>query len=135
MNSLTKIQKNQLDDLHNIVIVIDSVESTKKSFYTTNFNQVFLETLDTALSSFGEACKQTIYHQLEKRYAIKKEEIPKNVEEFCQALTDLFGDASLLLEINIMRILHDKAPYLKIVPQKSELSFVGYLKTLQKQLS
>ena len=134
MNSSTKLQMNQRMETELKPVFIIDIEPQKRKLNIASFDQVFLETLDIAFSSLGETCKQAIYHQLEKRYAIRKEAIPRNVKEFTQAVEDLFGETVLILEIKIMRILHDKVPDFRISPEKGELSFVSYLENLRSYL-
>ncbi len=94
------------------------------------FDELLLETVDSTLSTLVNSSKQIIYSYLEKRYNIKREAIPNNIATFVQALEEIFGQASLLIEAKIMQTLHSKVPDFKYLP-KEELSFVDYAKNLR----
>lgn len=72
------------------------------------FNQLLLEAIDEGLSKLGESSKQAIYFHLEKRFAIKKQEIPEKIEVFTDAIEKIFGLGANFLEILIMKRLYEK---------------------------
>ena len=76
-----------------------------------SFEEVLLEAIDESFSWLGESEKQAIYFFLEKRYKISKQEIPYRIEEFTEAIEDIFGLGAKLLEIRIMKNLFSKMGY------------------------
>jgi len=52
--------------------------------------------------------KAAMYYQVEKRFDLKREEIPKKLEVFSEALDGLFGYGAKVIEFQIARSLCDK---------------------------
>ena len=75
------------------------------------FEEVLLEAIDESFSWLGESEKQAIYFILEKRYKISKQEIPHRIEEFTEAIEDIFGLGAKIIEIRIMKNLFSKMGY------------------------
>jgi len=75
------------------------------------FEEVLLEAIDESFSWLGESEKQAIYFFLEKRYKISKQEIPYRIEEFTEAIEDIFGLGAKIIEIRIMKNLFSKMGY------------------------
>jgi hypothetical protein len=92
------------------------------------FEKIFLEALDEGLSCLGESSKQAIYFHLEKRFGIKKVEIPFRVDDFADALEKIFGPGAKLIEIQIIKTLHRKigAP-LKWDKRQQNIVFTEYV--------
>jgi hypothetical protein len=76
-----------------------------------SFEEILLEAIDESLSWLGEKEKQAIYFFLEKRYKINKQDIPYGIEDFAEALEDIFGLGAKLLEIRIMKKIFTKIGY------------------------
>jgi hypothetical protein len=55
------------------------------------FNELFIEAVDETLCALGEGAKTAIYFHIEKKFKIKKEDIPKKIESFTTALTGFSG--------------------------------------------
>ncbi|UCE29839.1 MAG: hypothetical protein JSV85_03760 [Candidatus Bathyarchaeota archaeon] len=92
------------------------------------FNKLVLEAVDEGLSSLGDSPKQMIYLVLEKTFKVKRSEIPEKVEEFAYALEQIFGQGAKIVEIQIMRRLHDKVgPSFTYSPEKGDLLFTEYV--------
>jgi hypothetical protein len=77
-----------------------------------SFEEVLLAAIDECLSWLGESEKQAIYFYLEKRYMISKQDIPFRIEDFAEAIENIFGTGAKLLEIRIMKCLFSKMGYL-----------------------
>ena len=73
-----------------------------------DFDKLLLEAVDEGLSSLGESSKQAIYFHLEKSFNIDKREIPYRVKDFDCAIEKIFGLGANVIEILIMRRLHEK---------------------------
>ena len=72
------------------------------------FERIVKDTVDEALSSLGNYCKQAIYLCLETRFNIKKEEIPHKIDAFASALEKMFGESAKLIKIEIMKLAYGK---------------------------
>jgi len=101
-----------------------------------NPNNSLLETtittaVDDSLSSFGESFKQVIYFQLENTFHIKKQEIPQRIDEFTAAIEDMFGIGATLIEMKILKALHDQVPSFVHFPRGDDLVFADYVKNLR----
>ncbi len=112
-------------------LIIVGAESNSNSSKLT-FDSVLTETLDEVFSSLG--CKQSIYRQLDANYGVSRQAISENIKAFTDAFENLFGEASLILEIKIMNQLHSKVSKCKYYPDKEELCFSGYLENMKKFL-
>ena len=92
------------------------------------FEKLLLAAIDESLSSLGGSAKQAIYYHLEKSFKIKKMEIPLKIEEFTIALEEIFGDGAKLLEIQMMKRLHEKTENtFEYSSMKNELMFIDYV--------
>jgi hypothetical protein len=72
------------------------------------FEQILLDSIDEAFSTLGESAKTSIYFYLEKNFLITKQDIPYKVDDFSDALEQIFGLGARHLEILIMEKLHAK---------------------------
>jgi len=81
--------------------------SILESSYKRDFTKLLLEAVDETLSSLGSSSKRAIYFYLERNFSIKKQEIPNRIEEFTDAIEKLFGNGAKILEIQIMKHLHE----------------------------
>ncbi len=72
------------------------------------FNNIFIESVDEAFSSLGEKAKQAIYLHLQTKFALSKKDFPERINDFSNALEQIFGVAARQLEILIMKRLHEK---------------------------
>jgi hypothetical protein len=72
------------------------------------FGQILLEAIDEALLSLGESVKFSIYYHLERKFQINRQDIPSRIEDFSDALEQIFGVAARNLEILFMKNLHSK---------------------------
>ncbi len=62
-----------------------------KNCENKKFEHVLLETLDEALSTLGENVKKTVYFHLQQKFLIAKQEIPYKIDDFSDALEQIFG--------------------------------------------
>ena len=95
-----------------------------------NFEKNLLKAIDEGFSWLGESEKQTIYFHLEKDYKISKQDIPRRIEDFTEALEDIFGLGAKLLEIKIMENLFNKIRHLQPHFHTQEsLEFTEYIES------
>jgi hypothetical protein len=81
---------------------------TKSAIVLAEFDSILLEAIDEGLSILGEEPKFALYRHLEKLSNLPKCEIPSRINEFSNAMKNLFGLGSDFLEILIMKSLHSK---------------------------
>jgi len=101
-------------------------ESREKSFETA-----IIEAVDEGFSPFGHSRKQAIYFHLENIFKIKKQEIPYKIEEFANAIEQIFGAGAKLIEIRIIEALHERTQGFVHLPKKGELVFTEYVANLR----
>jgi hypothetical protein len=95
-----------------------------------NFEKLLIEAVDNVFSSLGDSCKQALYFHLKHGYDITKQEIPQRIEDFADALEEIFGLGAKLIEIEIMRALFTKVQDFSHSPKQEDLSFTKYVETL-----
>jgi hypothetical protein len=94
----------------------------------TKFEEILLEAIDEGLALLGESSKQTIYFHLEKSFNMHKQDIPHRIEEFTDAIEDIFGAGAKIIEIQIMKCLFKKVGYsFKHYPKQKRLTFKEYI--------
>jgi hypothetical protein len=72
------------------------------------FDKLLLEAIDEALSSLGEAVKNSIYSHLQNDFRIKRDEIPDRICEFSDILHKIFGLGAGRLEVKCMKNICEK---------------------------
>lgn len=99
------------------------------------FEKILLEAIDEAFLTLGKSVKKAIYYNLEQKFIIPRRDIPYRLDDFSDALEQIFGVASKHLEILIMKELHEKIVcYYEwngpswLVP---DLTFTQYVKMLR----
>jgi hypothetical protein len=132
LNNTTQIhinykQKTSLESPR--LIAIGSETAT----LSQSFDCILLDTLDAVLSELG--CKQEIFHQLDNTYTLSRQNNPKNIKTFTDALECLFGEASAIIEIKLLHHLHEKVKSFKYYPKKDNLSLSDYLEHLNLYLN
>jgi hypothetical protein len=97
-----------------------------------DFDEFFLEAVDIAFSMLGNHSKELMYRYLENKCGVNKENIPNKVDLFSQTIEAVFGQSARLIEIKIIRTLHEKVPTFSYSGKKaSNLSFVNYVEALR----
>ena len=91
------------------------------------FNRLLLEAIDEGLSTLGESSKQAIYFHLEKRFNVKKREIPNKIEVFSDAMEKIFGLGASFLEILIMKRLYEKLGRNFKFNENEDFTFTSYV--------
>ncbi len=72
------------------------------------FREILLEAVDYGLAVLGEGVRQAIYGHIERNYAIRREEIPEHLETFHEALKEIFGRVSKVVEKFIAKHLYER---------------------------
>jgi len=99
---------------------------------TMRFEKLLLESIDEGLSSLGETCKQVIYFHLEKKFKLTKQDIPSRIDDFTEAMENIFGVGAKIIEIRIMKSLFKNMgypfPYFRSHPQEY-FEFTKYIES------
>jgi hypothetical protein len=107
---------------------IKNKESKNRRKKTVSFEEVLLKAIDESFSWLGEMEKLAIYFFLEKEYNISKQEIPDRIEEFTEAIEDIFGSGAKVLEIRIMKNLFTKMGHsFTYLHTQEDLEFTKYI--------
>jgi hypothetical protein len=95
-----------------------------------NFEAAIIEAVDESLSLFGHFNKKVIYFHLENAFKIKKQEIPYKIEDFADAIEQMFGVGAKLIEIRIIEALHKRMQDFMFSPKKGDVIFKEYVASL-----
>lgn len=98
---------------------------------TASFDTLLLRSIDEALNSLGKSVNQSIYFHIEDKFGIIKDEIPEKLQEFQEALKDMFGEGAQFVEILIMKKLHMNVGGL-IKIKTEQFRFVEYVDASKK---
>lgn len=72
------------------------------------FSEILVESIDEAFLTLGENAKSSMYFYLKTKFAISKQDIPKRVDDFSNALEEIFGMTARQIEILIMKFLNQR---------------------------
>ncbi len=99
------------------------------------FSTILLESIDEALLKLGENTKTSIYFHLKTKFAISRHDIPEKIEDFSDALEQIFGLGAPKIEILIMKCLNEqvKGTYKWVGPRwlVPDLTFIKYVKLMR----
>jgi len=100
------------------------------------FENLLTETIDEAFSTLGENVRKSIYFHLNQKFMITKQDIPYKIDEFSDALEQIFGIGARMLELLIMTKLQGKIRALYkwegpnwLVPELTFSQYVSLLKS------
>ena len=96
-----------------------------------SFETAMIESVDAGFATFGQSSKQIIYLHLENTFKIKKQQIPYKIEEFADAIEQIFGAGAKLIEIRIIEALHERIQDFVHFPKKGTLVFTEYVMNLR----
>ena len=98
------------------------------------FENLLLESIDEGLACLGEQTKQAVYQHLKTKYSLSKQDIPYIIEDFTDALEDIFQVAAKLLEIKIMKILFRKMGDVNVsIDNPENWEFTNYIYALRNR--
>jgi hypothetical protein len=95
------------------------------------FEVTMAEAIDESLASFKSLNKQEIYSYLENVFKIRKEEISSKIEDFTDALNQMFGIGAKLIEIKIIEAIHKRIPEFIFTPRRGAVIFKEYVASLR----
>lgn len=94
------------------------------------FEVIMTEAIDESLASFENLNKQEVYSYLENVFEIRKEEIPYKIEDFADAMNQMFGIGAKLIEIKIIESIHKSIPDFIFTPRRGDVIFKEYVASL-----
>ena len=98
------------------------------------FENLLLESIDEGLACLGEQTKQAVYQHLKNKYSLNKQDIPYIIEDFTDAIEDIFQAAAKLLEIKIMKILFTKMGDVNVPIENPESwEFTNYIYAIRNR--
>jgi len=100
-----------------------------------NFEKLLMEAIDEGLFSVGESPRRAIYFHLEKSFDIKKEDIPKKIEVFEDAIEKIFGFGADFLEVLIMKRLYEKTGGVFELEEATDFAFSEYVNAVKQHLT
>ena len=99
--------------------------------HNCNFEKLLTKAVDKAFSSLFHSQKQNLYSHLSSCYNISKQDIPYTLDDFVNALQEIFGSGAKLVEIEMMKNLHAMVKSTTFAPNKSDLSFAEYVRVIR----
>lgn len=100
-----------------------------------SFEELLLEAVDEVFSSLGVSAERAIYLSLAKTFRIKKQAIPRRIDEFANAIEEIFGLGGKLIEIQIMKRLYEKVGQsFEFFPEQDTLVFAEYVEAVRSSL-
>ena len=91
------------------------------------FEKLLLEAVDESLSTLGESSRQAIYFHLQRSFNISKEDIPRKIDVFAEAIEKVFGLGADFLEILIMKRFHEKVGGNLNIRHTTNFAFADYM--------
>jgi hypothetical protein len=100
-----------------------------------SFEKLLLEAVDEVFSSLGNSTERAIYLSLAKTFNIEKQAIPRRIDEFADAIEEIFGLGGKLIEIQIMKRLYEKVGQsIEYSPEQDTLVFAEYVEAVRSSL-
>ena len=73
-----------------------------------SFEATVLDAVDNGLAVLGESVRGAVYYHVERSFGIRREEIPKRLEAFHEALGRLLGEGARVVERLVVRNLYGR---------------------------
>jgi len=70
------------------------------------FDRILVHAIDEGLLVFGEDTRYVIYYHIASKHQIERERIPERLEAFHEALEDIFGEGSKVVEKQIAKSVY-----------------------------
>jgi hypothetical protein len=135
LSPLTKYKHKECSDpdlveVQNVACEVHA--SRQPPLLNRGFEKLLLDAVDEGLAWLGDSARRTIYSHLENDFNIKRQDIPRNIKGFADAIEKIFGAAAGLLEIQIMKKLHERVgDSFRYFPQQEDLVFTEYVNTIR----
>lgn len=99
-----------------------------------DFEKTLLDAVDWGLSTLGESSKSAVYFHLRETFNVRKEEIPRNVEAFADAMERIFGPGASFLELLIIRRLREKVQGAPRLPGSAGFTLAEFVAFARRDL-
>lgn len=97
------------------------------------FEELLLEAIDEGLSSLGDSAKQAVYFYLKEEFRLDKQDIPRKIGKFADAIERTFGLGSRFLKILIVRRIYKKVGRVfERNEEPQDLIFTEYVETARQ---
>ena len=95
------------------------------------FEKLLIKSVDDGLKdTFGKTATETIYKHLERKHALKQEEIPERLEVFIEGLEEFFSSGATVVEGIVLKKLCSNLGLER--PSEESSNFVDYVTKLKK---
>lgn len=94
------------------------------------FNRMVLEAIDEGLMRIGDGIKEALYYHVEKKYRIKRGEVPRRLKAFHRALVGLLGAGAKVVETQIYLSLCDRLGL--SLEEDADDSLVGFVSSARR---
>ena len=118
---------------YNIKTKTNNYPKIREQKNNVDFKRQLQEAIDEGFSMLGESAKKAIYFHLEKTYRINRQDIPVRIEEFINAIEQLFGTGAKILEIQIMKCLFKKFNFKLTNYAEKKFTFKEYIAALKRE--
>jgi hypothetical protein len=125
-NKTTKKRGNKMNQTQTV-----SYPQIQINLNSSTFQELLIEATDQTLSKLGAPIKHKLYSCLETNYKLTKEDIPNRIDDFVNALEQIFETSASLIEIDVMKNMQQKIPLFKFKIENADLNFQDYLKSLK----
>jgi Zn-dependent oligopeptidase len=115
--------------------IVTQIQFELKINNKPNFENILSEAINQVFSSILKENSEAFYNHLESTFKITRKEIPQKLTEFNDAIEQIFGDTAGLIQIKIMRALHEQAQDHAYLLENNNLVFSDYLVDLQRFLA
>jgi len=96
-----------------------------------DFEKLLIKSVDDGLKdTFGKTATESIYKHLERKHALKQEEIPENLEVFIEGLEEFFSAGATVIEGIVLKKLCSNLGLER--PSEVSPNFVDYVAKLKK---
>ena len=96
--------------------------------------KIISKAVDRSFSWFGETFKDIVYAELEKKYEIRKQDIPNRIDDFACAIEEICGVGAKLIETKIIQAVHEEIKEYIYIPRGEDLVFTEYVESLRNLL-
>ena len=98
-------------------------------------DEVLTEAIDQAFTKLGAKVKPTLYSILEAQYKLNKKDLSNKTLDFVNALEQIFGASSILVEIFVMKSIRQQVPLFCYAVENDDINFLDYLESLKSYLT
>jgi KaiC/GvpD/RAD55 family RecA-like ATPase len=104
LNEPLRAAKERLHSANRDILsrVLPSVEPSPLA-HSISVEEALLQAIDNGLLALGEIVRDTLYDRFDKKYQLKREEIPEKLDSFHKALQVMLGAGARIIETQIAK--------------------------------